>query len=207
MVRSKRRIDFDSLAASDCYKIASGLIVPRPIGWIGTVDAAGIPNLAPYSFFNLVAADPPTFVIGPGLSSRKDTLANLLQTQEFTVNLVTEEVFEAMNMTADSYPAEENEFDIAGLTAVASDTVAAPCVGEAKASFECRVIHTMPVGRPRGGAQASTMLVVGESLTAHVDNEILEGTRVDQAALKAVGRHAGHWYSFSAEALRSLERP
>ncbi|MEE9415730.1 MAG: flavin reductase family protein [Acidimicrobiales bacterium] len=186
----------------DSYKLATGLIVPRPIGWIGTVDEEGVSNLAPFSFFNVVAGHPPTVVFAPASVGRKDTLDNVKATGEFTVNVVTIEVVEAMNASAATVAAEVDEFELSGVTAVASDCIAAPMVAESKANFECVVTHLLPIGQGRLGGH----LVVGEAVMVHVADQLLDGTRVDQAELKAVGRHVGNWYS-SATNLFEIERP
>jgi flavin reductase (DIM6/NTAB) family NADH-FMN oxidoreductase RutF len=189
-------------SAVDCYKLITGLAVPRPIGWIGTLSGEGVPNLAPYSFFNAISGDPPMVVFSAGAGVRKDSAANARETGEFTVNVVTEEVAEAMNATSATVEAEVDEFVHAGLTAVPGLVVAAPRVAEAKAQMECTVTDVLKVGRPEGG----NWLVVGEVVAFHVAGDLLDGTRVDQARLKAVGRHAGNWYSHATD-LFEMVRP
>lgn len=198
----KRRFTVAELSGADPYKLATGLIVPRPIGWIGSISADGTPNLAPYSFFNAVSGAPPTFVFSPGRGGRKDTLANVREVGEFTINIVTAEVAEAMNATAASLPADVDEFDAAGLTAVPSVSVRPPMVGECKANIECVVTQIIDIGHPEAG----NALVIGEALEFHVAEDILDGTRVDQAALRAVGRHVGNLYSHATD-LFEIIRP
>lgn len=198
----KRSFVVSELAPNEGYKLGSGLVVPRPIGWIGTIDAEGRPNLAPYSFFNMVSGDPPTFVFSPGRGARKDTLRNVREVGEFTINTVTDEVVEAMNATSATVEAGIDEFALAGLTAVPSDRVRPPLVGECKANFECIVTDIIDIGHPDRG----NTLVIGEAVMIHVADHILDGTRVDQAELRAVGRHVGSLYSHSHE-LFAIERP
>ena len=198
----KTRFSVGELTGADPYKLATGLIVPRPIGWIGSLSADGIPNLAPYSFFNCVSGLPPTFVFAPGRSVRRDTLDNVREVGEFTINIVTADVVEAMNATAASHPADVDEFEAAGLTAVASTSVRPPMVGECRANIECVVTQIVDIGHPEHG----NALVVGEAVEIHVDPELLDGTRVDQAGLRAVGRHAGNTYS-NATDLFDIVRP
>ncbi len=198
----KRRFRVTDLSGADPYKLTTGLIVPRPIGWIGSISADGTPNLAPYSFFNAVSGMPPTFVFSPGRGGRKDTLANVREVGEFTINVVTAEVVEAMNATAASLPADVDEFAAAGLTAVASTSVRPPMVGECKANIECVVTQIIDVGHPEAG----NALVIGEAVEFHIAEEILDGTRVDQAGLRAVGRHVGNQYSHATD-LFELIRP
>ena len=192
------------LDSIDRYKLLTGLIVPRPIGWIGTVDRDGVHNLAPYSFFNCVSATPPTVVVGTGSrgGAPKDTLSNLRDTGVFTVSIVTEEVAEAMNMTSADVPPDVDEFEFAGLEPVTGSIVAAPYVGEAKAALECGVNQIVPLGEP-----PTTWLVIGDVRMIHVADDLLDGTRVDAKRLKAVGRFAGSQYSTTSDGLFTLIRP
>jgi flavin reductase (DIM6/NTAB) family NADH-FMN oxidoreductase RutF len=189
------------ISPGDAYKLTSALIVPRPIGWIGTVSATGVANLAPYSFFNLMANDPPHVIFSPG-GGRKDSLDNARTSGEFTVNIVTMDTVVPMNDTAASLPADEDEFDHAGLTKAASVAIATPRVAECAASMECRVTDIIHIGRQGGGNH----LVIGEVLVVHCADRLLDGTRVDQHLLEAVGRHAGNWYSKSSD-LFDITRP
>lgn len=202
MNESKRRFRVGELDGVDGYKLATGLIVPRPIGWIGTVAADGVPNLAPFSFFNAVSGVPPTFVFAPGRGQRRDTLDNVRAVGEFTINVVTDEVVEAMNASSASLDADVDEFAAVGLTAVASESVRPPLVGECKANIECLVTQIVDVGHSRHG----NALVIGEAVEFHVAEHLLDGTRIDQAELRAVGRHAGNTYSRTAD-LFDLIRP
>lgn len=192
----------EDLGGADGYKLGSGLIVPRPIGWIGSIDEAGTTNLAPYSFFNMVSGVPPTFVFSPGAAGRKDTLDNVRAVPEFTINIVTDEVVEAMNATAASLDAGDSEFDLPGITAIPSTRVRPPRVEECKATIECVVDDIVPVGH----ADHGNVLVIGHALVFHVDDVLLDGTRIDQAELRAVGRHVGNTYTHTHE-LFDLIRP
>ena len=189
----------------EIYKLLIGLVVPRPIGWIGSVSATGVRNLAPFSFFNAVAASPPTVLFSTirAGGARKDTLANVEETRVFSVNIVTEETVEAMNRTSGSYAPDVDEFELAGLTAVQGTVVGAPMVAEAKANLECRVGQIVPVGTD--GPMAASV-VIGEVVRIHVDGAILDGTRIDQEALRAVGRMGGPTYTRTRD-LFSLDRP
>lgn len=192
----------EDLRGADGYKLGSGLIVPRPIGWIGSVDADGNTNLAPYSFFNMVSGAPPTFVFAPGNSARRDTLQNVRSVPEFTINIVSDEVVELMNATAASLEADDSEFDLDGITAIASERVRPPRVAECKATIECVVDDIVTVG----AAESGNSLVIGHAVMFHVDDALLDGTRIDQAELRAVGRHVGNTYSRSHD-LFDLSRP
>jgi flavin reductase (DIM6/NTAB) family NADH-FMN oxidoreductase RutF len=185
----------------DGYKLLSGLVVPRPIGWIGTVRPDGSYNLAPFSFFNLVAVDPPTVIFSGGKHADrlKDSVALAEQAGEFTVNIVSEDVTAAMNITSGAYEAATDEFAMAGLTAVLGEVVRAPMVAESPANFECTVVHAMDIGE-------TNRLVFGEVVVVHVRPELLDGTRVDTDALKAVGRLAGPSYTRTTDRF-DLSRP
>lgn len=189
----------------DIYKLLIGLVVPRPIGWIGSVSAGGVRNLAPFSFFNAVAASPPTVLFSTirAGGARKDTLSNVEATGVFTVNVVTEETVEAMNVTSGRYDPSVDEFELAGLTAVDGTVVEAPMVGEAKANLECRLNQVIPIGTD--GPMAAS-IVIGEVVRVHVEGAILDGTRIDQEALRAVGRMGGPTYTRTRD-LFSLDRP
>jgi len=129
-------------------------------------------------------------------------LLNVRATGEFSVNLVTEEVAEPMNVTSGNYPPDVNEFEVAGVTPVAGEVIGAPLVKEAKASFECRLVQIVPVGEmPMPGN-----IVIGEVLRFHVQESLLDGTRIDQAELRAIGRLGGPQYTRTRE-IFSMERP
>ncbi len=188
----KRSLSVRDLAGGDAYKLMTGLIVPRPIGWIGTVSKEGIYNLAPYSFFNGVASRPPTVVVAPGMhdGQYKDTLRNLVDTGEFTVNVVSADLAEHMNVT--STTEKGDEFERAGVTAVAGHDVAAPMVSECKANFECRVTRTVEIGDD----QPTAVVVFGEIVRFHIQESIItDRFHVDTMALAPVGRLAGPNYS------------
>lgn len=185
------------LSYVDGYKLLTGLVVPRPIGWIGTVDADGRPNLAPYSFFQAVASHPPTVLYSVGVNDgdEKDSLINARATGEFTCSIVGMEVAAGMNQTAAELEHGESEFSFAGLTPEPSIDVKAPRVAEARASFECRVVQMVELGNQPN----INVVVFGEVVRFHVDDEILDGTRIDHAKLDAVGRMAGNGYATTRE--------
>ncbi len=187
----------------DAYKLLSGLVVPRPIGWIGTRRANGSFNLAPFSFFNVVSTNPPTVIFSGGRHSDrpKDSVTLAEMAGEFTVNIVSEAVAEAMNVTAGSFTAEDDEFEIAGLTPVIGSVVDAPMVDESPANLECRVVEILDLG-----SLPTTRVVVGEVEVIHVRDDVLDGTRVDSDALAAIGRMAGNTYIHTRDRFE-LNRP
>ncbi|MGE0622151.1 MAG: flavin reductase family protein [Pseudomonadales bacterium] len=167
----------------------NALVAPRPIGWIGSVSAAGVRNLAPFSYFNAVSADPPVVVFAPNSrpnAQDKDTLANVRETGEFTVSIVSAPLARAMNETSREADPEVDEFELAGLTAAPSRLVR-PCrVGEARAALECTVwrIVALPA-RPGGRA---SHLVIGKVVGIHIDDALIVDGRVDTAALDPLSR-------------------
>ena len=178
--------------------------MPRPIGWIGTLGPDGRQNLAPFSFFNVVAGTPPTVLFSPGrrAGAPKDTLANVLASREFTVSIVDESLAEAMNLTSGEYPPDIDEFAVADLSARPGDAVSAPLVVEAPANLECRVTHVVELADP-----PTNTVVFGEVVLIHVRSDLLDGTRVEPADLKAVGRMAGSSYTWAYRGGHQLDRP
>ncbi|MFW5692036.1 MAG: flavin reductase family protein, partial [Chloroflexota bacterium] len=174
------------------YKLMIGTVLPRPIGWVSTVDAAGVPNLAPYSFFNAVCPNPPHVLFCPNVrgtdSMEKDTLANVRATGEFVLNIVTEDTAAAMNLTAQELPSDVDEFALAGLTPLPSVTVRPPRVAESPVHFECQVVQIVDLGSEPGGGS----VVIGRVLRLYVADQLLvDEDKIDLAALKPVGRLAG----------------
>jgi flavin reductase (DIM6/NTAB) family NADH-FMN oxidoreductase RutF len=189
---TKQVFSLDRAETRDAYKLLSGLIVPRPIGWIGTKRSDSSNNLAPFSFFNLVSSNPPVVLFSGGRhpDRPKDSVTLATETGEFTVNIVSEAVVEAMNLTSESFDADTDEFEVAGLTAIPGTKVDAPMVGESPANLECRVLEVVSLG-----AEGRTRVVFGEVLVIHVEDDLLDGTRIDSDALRAVGRMAGGSYT------------
>jgi len=175
----------------DIYKLMIGSIVPRPIALVSTVSHDGIRNLAPFSFFTGISSKPTMICFCPGPrpagGARKDTLENISRTKEFVVNIVSEEIAEAMNLTAGEYPPDADEFAIAGLTAIPSDLVRPPRVAESHVNMECRLYLSIEFSELPGGGN----LVIGEVLRFHVDDRIVENFKIDPDKLRAVGRMGG----------------
>jgi flavin reductase (DIM6/NTAB) family NADH-FMN oxidoreductase RutF len=174
------------------YKLLVGSVIPRPIGFISTVSPQGVFNVAPYSFFNAVCGEPPVVCFASGVRNPpKDTLSNVRSTGEFVVNIVSEDIAQQMNVCSGEYPAGSSEFEISGLTPVASDLVRAPRVKESRVNMECKLVQIIDVStRPRGGS-----LVLGEVVRFHVDDAIMQDFRIDAEKLRAVGRMGGNDYT------------
>lgn len=186
-----------ALSGGELNRILIGTVVPRPIAWVSTVDEAGIPNLAPFSFFNAVCTRPPTLLFCPGVrgldGATKDTLNNIRATGEFVINVVTEATAEAMNRSATELPAGASEFDFAGVTPTASSSVRPPRVAESPVSFECKLHQIVDVG---DGGIGSASIVIGEIVHIHIaDAVLLPDYKIDIRALQPVGRLAGYSYA------------
>jgi flavin reductase (DIM6/NTAB) family NADH-FMN oxidoreductase RutF len=197
--------DMETLEAQNRYKILTATVTPRPIAWVTTLSASGVINAAPFSFFNVMGHEPPTVAIGllAGSGRFKDTAANILETGEFVVNLVAERNAEAMNITCIDAPPDVDELTLAGLTAVASNTVRPPRIAESPVSFECRVLSSLVTG-PRQTA------VIGRIVRAHVDDAVIldkERCHIDTQALHLIARmHGSGWYARSSD-LFQIDRP
>ncbi len=198
-------IDPTTLAHGELYQHMIRLVTPRPIAWVSTVSNDGVPNLAPFSYFNAVGANPPTLMFCPANrpdGTRKDSLANIEQNGEFVVNIVPFALAEPMNQCGAPYDPEINEFEAAGLTPADSSHIRPPRVAEAPACFEC-VLHTsMSLGTGPGGAN----LVVGRIVAIHVCDDVLdEKGRADPERLDSIGRMGGISYTRTTERF-DLER-
>jgi flavin reductase (DIM6/NTAB) family NADH-FMN oxidoreductase RutF len=197
----------EALSRQSIYKILIGSVVPRPIGWISTVDEAGRPNLAPFSFFNVVCPKPPTVLFCPMIrgtdGNTKDTLNNVKATGEFVVNIVTEELVPAMIASSVEIAADVNEFELTGLKTAPSVVVKPPRVAQSPIHFECKLTQIVEIGNNRGGGS----VVIGEIVHLHVDERVLfDEDKIDLKALKPVGRLAGSAYVRVTD-LFEIERP
>jgi flavin reductase (DIM6/NTAB) family NADH-FMN oxidoreductase RutF len=186
------------------------LAVPRPIGWVATLDAAGRPNLAPYSFFNAISDRPPFVMFSSG--GRKDSLRNVEVTGEFTCSMATWDLREAMNMTSAPVAPGVDEFALAGLAPAASMLVKPPRVAAAPAAFECRLWKTLALPGPAparaGQPDAAYTLVIGEVVAVYVADEFVRDGRVDTAAMRPLARLGYMEYAVvSPESMFTLNRP
>jgi len=182
------------------YRLLSTAVTPRPIAWVSTVDESGADNLAPFSFFTIASIDPPLltfYPVGTGADA-KDTARNAAETEELVVNVVTEDVVEAMNETAATLDRGDSEFDRADVTRAESVVVDPPRVAEARVAFECELYDIRTVG--------SSTQVLAEVVRAHVDDDATTDGKIDVEKLDTAGRLAGSWYATTDDRF-SLERP
>jgi flavin reductase (DIM6/NTAB) family NADH-FMN oxidoreductase RutF len=201
-----RIIDPSQHDYADIYKLMIGIIIPRPIAFVSSIDVAGVRNLAPFSYFTACSSNPPVVCfctsVRSGPRPHKDTLENIRATGEFVVNVVSEEIAEQMNKTSAEVAPEVDEFILSGLTPVASDLVKPPRVAESKAQMECKLRQIVPVSEKPGGG----ILVLGEVLRFHILESVLDGFKVDPGELKAIGRMGGPTYVRTDDRF-NMERP
>jgi flavin reductase (DIM6/NTAB) family NADH-FMN oxidoreductase RutF len=190
-------LDLEHEFADRAYPILASLVTPRPIALVTTINEQGQINAAPFSFFNLMGAEPPICAFAPGDrddGTPKDTVLNIRSGHEFVVNLVDESIAEAMNQCAASLPYGENELVCAGLHAAPSSLVKPPRIVEAPASLECVEWGTLQIGGNR--------MVIGVIKRLHVRDELfdVEKRRVRVDRLFTIGRMASpNWYSKTRE--------
>ena len=182
--------DLDQLPVGHAYKLLVGLVAPRPIALITSVDENGLLNAAPFSAYNYLCTDPP--ILGVGVSNRpnqpfvpKDTARNIRRTHEFVVNVVTEDIAGKMNLCATDFPREMSEVDLAGFTTAPSQKVKPPRLAEAHAALECREHTTMEIGHSR--------IILGRVVAVYVEDRYVDpaGPYILAEELHAIGRMNG----------------
>ena len=176
------QIDPKTNTTQDNYKLLTNLVIPRPIAWVTSRSEGNVINLAPFSFFNAVGSDPMYLVIGIGRATdggKKDTARNIESAGEFVVNLVTEDLIDAMNISASDFPADDSELTAGGLHGAASTIVSVPRVAEAQVSLECKLHSAQPLG-------AST-LIIGQVVMFHIADHLV-GPRLHIKDFAPIGR-------------------
>ena len=184
----------------------NAIVGPRPIGWISSRNAAGALNLAPYSFFNGFNYIPP--IVGFSSIGHKDTVRNIEQTGEFGWNLATRPLAEQMNQTCAAVPPEVSEFELAGLTPVASRVISVPRVAESPVSFECKCTQIVQL-QAADGEKISSWLVLGEVVAVHIAQSSLRDGVYDTAAAGHILRGGGpaDYFTVGPEQLFRMYRP
>jgi flavin reductase (DIM6/NTAB) family NADH-FMN oxidoreductase RutF len=184
------KFDLEKAPRSHAYKLLVGLVAPRPIALITSMDEEGRLNAAPFSAYNYLCTDPP--IVGVGVTNRsnemfvpKDTARNIRRTGEFVVNVVTEDIAQQMNICATDFPEEMSEVDLAGFTTAPSEKVKVPRLAEAHAAMECREFTTMEIGRSR--------IILGQVVAIYVEDRFIDpaGPYVKAEELHAIGRMNG----------------
>lgn len=191
------RIDPKSLGAEDCYKLMTGVIVPRPIAWVTTISHAGVVNLAPFSHFTFVAPKPPMICLS--ISRRgdeyKDTARNIMATEEFVVHIAHAGQVGAVHASAVEHPSETSEIEVLGLATRASEMVGPPRLVDARIAFECRLRHCLELGDTRN------RLLIGEVVLLHVDDAVMRDGKIETALLDPLCRLAGPHYASLADVI------
>ncbi|HZL78613.1 MAG TPA: flavin reductase family protein [Candidatus Limnocylindrales bacterium] len=197
-------LDLEGQYADRAYALLSSLVTPRPIAWVTTLGPDGVVNAAPFSFFNVLGANPPILGFCPGDradGTPKDTARNIRLTHEFVVNLVDEKVAEAMNRTAASLPYGVSELEGTGLTTAPSSVVKPPRIAESPASLECTEWGTLQIGGNR--------LIIGLVKRIQVRDELFDPTtaRIRSERFQVIGRMASpHWYCRTSDRFE-MKRP
>ena len=182
--------DLGAMSKADGYKLLASVILPRPIAWVVTRDAEGVLNAAPFSFFNILSSDPPLVAIGFSKGADrdlKDTLSNIRSQEEFVVNLVPEELAQAMNITATNAPRGTDETKLAGLELTKCEVVNVPRIAASPVGLECKLFQVIETG-------GTGTIVLGKIVRAHVRESAfanLEKLYVDPAQLRLIGRMHG----------------
>ncbi|WP_263365542.1 flavin reductase family protein [Edaphobacter bradus] len=184
------KFDLEHTSQRETYNLLIGLVAPRPIALVTSMNEQGHLNAAPFSAYNYLCTDPP--VVGIGVTNRpsstfvpKDTARNIRRTGEFVVNVVTEDIAQRMNICATDFPAETNEIEMANFTTVPSDVVKVPRIAEAHAALECREFTTMEIGRSR--------IILGRVVSIYVEDKFIDpaGPYIRAEELHAIGRMNG----------------
>lgn len=188
-------INPNDLEQKTIYKLLTGIIIPRPIGWISSISEDGITNLAPFSFFNAVGDDPPhvMFSASSNSNANKDTLNNVLTTKQFVVNMVSENLVDQMNATAQGIPSHESEFDLANLTPIPSLLIKPPRVKESLITMECELVHHYALENHRFGGST---IFIGKIVMFHIDESVLlDDFKINMDTYNPIARLAGANYT------------
>ncbi len=188
-------VDCELSSPRNLYELLISAVVPRPIAWVSSRSKDGVDNLAPFSFFNLFSSNPPILGFSPGMKRQagsselvfKDTMKNVMETEEFVVNIVSMDLAEKMVQSSANYASDESEFDATKLARIASEKIAPPRVAEAKVSMECKLLQIVDLG--------SSKLVLGRIVCVHVEDSIMADGQIDVEKLKPVARLGGELYS------------
>lgn len=200
-------LDAGALDTAAAYRLLVGSVVPRPVAWITTMDAAGRVNAAPFSSYNYVATSPP--MLGVNIARRdadgaiKDSARNILASGEFVVNVATEATLEAMHASAAEYPPEESEVAALGLALLPSRRVKVPRLAATPVQMECRLDQAVTLGR------GVNTLYIGRVVAFHLSRRVFDGHRVDSAAMRPLARLGGPYYATLGEVIHRpmLQRP
>ncbi len=181
------KFDPAQLSVKDCHSLLVCAVLPRPIAFVSTIGADGVPNLAPFSYFTVLSSKPAVVGFGIGRKrdgGKKDTLVNVESGRDFVINVVTEELAQAMNRTSGEYPSHVDEFKEAGLTAVESDLIKSPRLKESPVNLECKLLQILNFGE----APRINSFIIGEVLRVHLWEEMAVGCVAKGDRLRLIGR-------------------
>jgi flavin reductase (DIM6/NTAB) family NADH-FMN oxidoreductase RutF len=197
-------INAGELSKKENYRMLTSIVTPRPIAFISSLSGDGILNAAPFSYFNIVSADPPLISVSVGRKDgkQKDTAVNILETKEFVVHVTDEDNVKEVNETSAGLPPEQSEVDKAGLTPVVSSTVAVPSIKESTVRLECRLEHHQVFD----GEDSSTDLIIGRILSYSIEDNLIKDGRVQTEKMKPVSRLGGKKYARLGKVFE-LDRP
>ncbi|MGB8001261.1 MAG: flavin reductase family protein [Anaerobacillus sp.] len=189
------KVQPDTLAWKDAYKLLIGSVLPRPIAFVSSINGSGEVNLAPFSFFTGICADPMMVCFAPmrkaGEGEKKDTLLNIEESKEFVINIVSEKIAEQMNECATPFKKGTDEFLESGLTKAESELIRPPRVQESDVQLECVLDQIVEFGDHEGAGS----LVIGKVIMVHVRDELYKDGKIDTELLQPVGRLAGQEYT------------
>ena len=203
-----KTIDPKAVSTAALHGYMLGAVTPRPIAFASTIDAMGNVNLSPFSFFNVFSANPPIMIFSPARRGRdnttKHTYENVLQVKQVVINIVNYDIVQQMSLSSTEYGKGVNEFEKAGLTPLASQTIKPPRVAESPVQFECKVNEVVSLGTEGGAGN----LVICEVLKMHIDEAILDANgNIDPVKLDAVSRMGGNWYGRAKEGMFEVPKP
>jgi flavin reductase (DIM6/NTAB) family NADH-FMN oxidoreductase RutF len=196
-------LDPRALTPAESYRILVNAVSPRPIALVSTVSAAGIPNLAPFSYFQVGGNSPPSLVFSPATrpdGAEKDTLRNIRETGEYCINVVTREMAAGMNLSSVAMPMDESEWALSAFSRVESEIISPARVVESPVQFECRLFQILEHGSGPGSAN----YVIGEVVRFHLRSSLVR----TPDEMRAIGRLGGDWYIDTATGeLFTMPRP
>ena len=203
-----KTIDPKAVSTAALHGYMLGAVTPRPIAFASTIDSAGNVNLSPFSFFNVFSANPPIMIFSPARRGRdnttKHTYENVLQVKEVVINIVNYDIVQQMSLSSTEYGKGVNEFEKAGLTPLASQTIKPPRVAESPVQFECRVNEVISLGTEGGAGN----LVICEVLKMHINEAVLDADgKIDPVKLDAVSRMGGNWYARAKQGMFEVPKP
>lgn len=201
-------LDPKEINTSQLHSYLLSAIAPRPIAFASTLDKEGLPNLSPFSFFNVFSANPPILVFSPARRVRdnttKHTLENIKETKEVVINVVNYKIVQQMSLASTEYPKGVNEFEKAGFTMLASESVKPFRVAESPVQFECKVNDIIILGKEGGAGH----LIICEVLKIHIDKAMLNKDQsIDQKKLDLVARAGGSLYSRANKGFFEIAKP